>query len=49
MSEEDEVCCYCGTTEDVFFGPDPFAEEIYGNDTDVWECADCRYESALAI
>lgn len=31
------------------YGPDPFASEIRGDDTDVWECDSCRYSSARDI
>lgn len=43
-------CCSCGKVgDDVTFEADPFAEEMNGNDTPVWECADCRRESAMDI
>lgn len=43
-------CKSCGSTaEDVTLAPDPFAEEIYGDVTPVWECENCRYESARDI
>jgi hypothetical protein len=43
------TCITCGTTENLEYGPDPFAEEIHGDDTPVWECEACRYESARDI
>jgi hypothetical protein len=43
-------CCSCGKVgDDVTYEPDPFYDEIFGNDTPVWECADCRYESTMEI
>lgn len=42
---EDE-CCSCGTNVDVEFGPDPYAEDVYGDYTPVWECRICREISA---
>lgn len=47
--EEKPKCCECGTTEDVTFEADPYAEEIGGDDTPVWECGECRHESAMSI
>ena len=44
-----QVCCDCGGTENLEYGPDPFAEEIGGNETPVWECSACRHESAMDI
>ena len=47
------VCVECGKegTKDnpVTFGPDSFNEEINGDDTSVWECADCREDSDAEI
>lgn len=34
---------------DTIFAPDPFAEEIHGDMTNVWKCQYHRYESALEI
>ena len=41
--------CCCGTRENVSYGPNPFAAEIYDDHTDVWMCQECRYESAMDI
>lgn len=49
VSPEGQVCCSCGGTADLAYGPDPYAEEIEGNDTPVWECASCRHDSAMEI
>ena len=46
---EPPVCCSCGCIDDLSFGPDPYAEEIGGNATPVWECGSCRYQSAMDI
>lgn len=35
--------------EDLYYGPDPFAEEIYGDTTPVRQCNHCTTESALDI
>lgn len=44
------ICCRKKFTEDkISFSPDPFAEEINGDDKNVWECKSCRYESAMDI
>jgi len=43
-----QPCYQCGDTE-ATFGPDPYAEEIGGDDAPVWECACCRYQSAMDI
>jgi len=34
---------------EVTFEPDPFAEEINGDDTPVWMCEHHRHESAMDI
>ena len=50
MSEPvQKVCVSCGGTENLEWGPDPYAEEIRGDDTPVWECVHCREESARDI
>lgn len=50
ISQEGRVCHKCGaesTPENpITWGPDPFAEEIDGDDTPIWECKNCRDESA---
>jgi len=43
-------CVECGELfdrEDIKYAPDPFAEEINGDDTPVWECDECRYQSYM--
>ena len=43
-------CESCGQRkEDVSFGEDPYQSEINDNHTEVWMCADCRYESSMGI
>lgn len=42
-----QVCCSCGSKTELEFGPDPYAEDIGGDDTPVWECSECRENSAL--
>lgn len=40
---------YTGCTNEATFGPDPYAQDIYDDDTPVWMCADCRDDSAMEI
>jgi hypothetical protein len=43
-------CCSCGKVgDDVTYEPDPYAYDIDGNDTPVWECSACRDASELDI
>ena len=42
-------CIFCETEDDLEYGPDPYASEICNNETDVWECHECRYQSAMDI
>jgi len=43
-------CIKCGRSDTeenpVTKAPDPFDSEINGDDTEVWECEECRRESA---
>lgn len=49
LEEEKRVRCpICGEMG-ATYGPDPYAEEIGNDDTPVWECGDCRHESAMDI
>lgn len=34
---------------EMIYGPDPFLEEIEGDDTPTWLCKDCHYASAMEI
>jgi len=43
------VCCACGGTDELEYGPDPYAAEISGDDTPVWECRECHYQSGMDI
>lgn len=50
--EHNEKCSkkYCETPDSpVSFAPDPFQSEINGDDTPIWECERCRYESSRDI
>ena len=49
MTKEEMVCLDCGSDENVTFGPDPYMKDIWGDDTPVWMCSNCRYESARDI
>ena len=46
-------CCVCdcsNTKENpVTKGPDPYQSEINGDETEVWECENCRDDSAMDI
>ena len=47
---EEHKCCGSGKVgDDVIYGPDPYAEDVVGDDTPVWECEKCRYDSAQDI
>ena len=45
------VLCGCSTTKEnpVYKDPDPYNSEINNDDTEVWECQDCRKESERDI
>lgn len=48
------VCESCGKEYDalkdeIAFEPDPFAEEIHGDSTPIWQCSNCAYESSMDI
>lgn len=45
----EEKCESCGTTENVTFAPDPYDEDINGDDTPVHLCEHCREERAADI
>ena len=41
------VCCKKMFSEkDIEYAPDPYSNEIDNDDTKVWECCECRNESA---
>ena len=46
-------CEHCGRSDTkenpVTKGPDPFAYEIHDDETEIWECDNCREESAMDI
>lgn len=43
-------CIRCGVEDTkenpVIEAPDPFQQEIHGDDTKLWECDECRQKSA---
>jgi hypothetical protein len=43
------VCPECGLLAECTYDADPFREDIHADATPVWECAQCRYESARDI
>lgn len=41
---------FCETPDSpVTFAPDPFRSEVHGDETPIWECKNCRYESGMEI
>ena len=54
-SKENEImiCCQCGCSNTeknpVTKEPDPYQQEINDDETEVWECASCREDSAMDI
>lgn len=45
--EVENVCAHCGTTRDLMFGSDPYADAI-NDDTPIWACVACRCDSIAA-
>lgn len=35
--------------DDLEWGPDPYASDIYGDSTPEWQCSDCNWESSQSI
>jgi hypothetical protein len=48
LEKSGSVICSCGK-RGATYGPDPYAADINDDDTPVWECEDCRHESAMDI
>lgn len=53
-NEEDgkHKCIACGGYYEepyIIFESDPYADEIHGDNTPVWECRACRYQSCADI
>lgn len=48
LTEEEQPCEECGN-ENATFGPDPYAEDIHGDDTPVWLCEGCSKSRAADI
>ncbi len=44
-----ESCHKLYEPQDIITGPDPFAYEIYNNNTIVKQCKSCNYESYMDI
>lgn len=44
----DNACERCGDVP-AFYGTDPYAEEICGDDREIWLCRKCIYESVMDI
>jgi hypothetical protein len=43
------LCECCQKCEAFAFQADPFAEEIHGDSTPIWQCETCSYNSAMDI
>jgi hypothetical protein len=44
------VCCIsCGSTSNLEYGPNPYNQDVKGDNTNVWLCNDCCYESSSDI
>ena len=45
------ISCECSDTKEnpVTLGPDPYADEIHDDNTEVWECENCREDSRMDI
>ena len=39
-------CQECGTKQEVTLAPDPYNSDLYGDETPVWMCEDCRLQRA---
>lgn len=39
-------CKDCGTIDDVTYAPDPYAQDIHGDETHHYMCGDCRDKRA---
>lgn len=42
-------CSRCSSTDNVTFDSDPYQSEIHGDETPVYLCERCRWESAWDI
>lgn len=47
--EDEESCEFCGSTKNVSYGTDPYAQDIDGDDTEHHICATCHNERAADI
>lgn len=35
--------------KDITWGADPFNHDVYGDETPIWLCGDCRYQRAMDV
>lgn len=42
-------CCSCGTNKNLEYSPEPYNQDIHGDNTNVLMCDKCRNESARDI
>lgn len=46
LRDSEHACCTCNATTDVTFAPDPYAQDMQGDETPVWMCESCRSQRA---
>jgi hypothetical protein len=49
LRQEVHACCDCGTSNNLEFGPKPYASDVHNDHTPVWQCGACREKSAQEI
>ncbi len=42
-------CKDCGTLVEVTFAPEPYEQDLHGDETPVWMCEECREKSAREL
>ena len=47
--EEEESCEFCGSTENVMYGRDPYGSELYDDENEYWICETCFQERLADI
>jgi len=45
IKEQCDSCVKWFNKEDLIYGPSPFAQDVYGDDTKLWLCLDCHQAS----
>lgn len=52
LKAKKQACTACNAVfweDELLYGPNPFQEEINGDSTNVWLCADCHHEALMDI